>query len=176
MPLKFSCFCLFTNSLIEPSSIEYSSCARHYSKPGAHQQRIVKVKVAQLCPTLCEPTDYIVHVILQARILEWVAFPFSRGFSHPRDQTPHCKWTLYQLSHKGSPQQGTYPPKVLCPPKVYLSTQSLSPVCLFVTSWTVACQAPLSMEFSRQERWSGLRFPSPVPTVFYPLITKCNRN
>ena len=31
----------------------------------------------------------------------------------------------------------------------------------FVTPWTVACQAPLSMEFSRQEYWSGLPFPSP---------------
>ena len=29
------------------------------------------------------------------------------------------------------------------------------------TSWTVACQAPLSMEISRQEYWSGLPFPSP---------------
>ena len=31
--------------------------------------------------------DYTVYVILQARILEWVAFPFSRGSSQPRDQT-----------------------------------------------------------------------------------------
>ena len=37
----------------------------------------------------------------------------------------------------------------------------LSCVRLFVTSWTVACQAPLSMEFSRQKYWSGLLFPSP---------------
>ena len=47
----------------------------------------VKVKVIQSCPTLCDPTDYIVHGILQARILEWVAFPFSRGSSQPRDGT-----------------------------------------------------------------------------------------
>ena len=46
-----------------------------------------KAKVAQLCPTLCAPMDYTVHGILQARILEWVAFPFSRGSSQPRDQT-----------------------------------------------------------------------------------------
>ena len=46
-----------------------------------------KVKVAQLCPTLCDPMDCIVHGVLQARILEWVAFPFSRGSSQPRDQT-----------------------------------------------------------------------------------------
>ena len=47
----------------------------------------VEVKVAQSCPTLCDPMFYTVHGILQARILEWVAFPFSRGFSQPRDQT-----------------------------------------------------------------------------------------
>ena len=48
---------------------------------------MVKVKVAQLCPTLCDPMDYTVHGILQARILEWVAVPFSKGSSQPRDQT-----------------------------------------------------------------------------------------
>ena len=41
----------------------------------------VKVKFAQSCPTLCDPMNYTVHGILQARILEWVAFPFSRGSS-----------------------------------------------------------------------------------------------
>ena len=45
----------------------------------------VKVKVTQLCLTLCDPMDYTVHGILQARILEWVAVPFSRGSSQPRD-------------------------------------------------------------------------------------------
>ena len=47
----------------------------------------VKVKVAQPCLTLYDPMDCIVHGILQARILEWVAFPFSRGSSQPRDRT-----------------------------------------------------------------------------------------
>ena len=42
-----------------------------------------------------------------------------------------------------------------------LCAQLLSCVSLFVTSWTVARQAPLSMEFSRQEYWSGLSFPTP---------------
>ena len=60
-----------------------------------------KVKIAQLCLTLCDPTDYIVHRILQARILEWVTIPFSRGSSRPRDQTRiscvSCtdRWSLY---------------------------------------------------------------------------------
>ena len=47
-----------------------------------------KVKVTQLCRTPCDPMDYTVHGILQARILEWVAIPFSRGSSQPRDRTP----------------------------------------------------------------------------------------
>ena len=41
-------------------------------------QTKVKVKVSQLCLTLCDPMDCIVHGILQARLLEWVASPFSR--------------------------------------------------------------------------------------------------
>ena len=50
------------------------------------------VKIAQSCPTLCDPVDCSlpgssVHGILQARILEWVAISFSRGSSRPGDQT-----------------------------------------------------------------------------------------
>ena len=45
---------------------------------------------AQSCPTLCDPTDYdplgsSIRGILQAGILEWVAIPFARGTSQPRD-------------------------------------------------------------------------------------------
>ena len=52
----------------------------------------VKVKIPQLCPVLCNPMDCSlsgssVHGILQARILEWVASPFSRGSSQPRSRT-----------------------------------------------------------------------------------------
>ena len=71
-------------------------------------------KLVQSSLTLCNPMDYTVHGILQARILEWGAFPFSRGSSQPRDQTQvshiaggfflHCMQILYQLSHKGSPK------------------------------------------------------------------------
>ena len=48
--------------------------------------------LAQSCPTLCDPMDRrppgsSIHGILQARILEWVAIPFSRGSSRPRDRT-----------------------------------------------------------------------------------------
>ena len=70
-------------------------CHKHlgwfYAK-GKHSESIqstlkVKVKVAQSCPTLCDPMDYIVRGILQARILERVPFPFSRGSSQPNDRT-----------------------------------------------------------------------------------------
>ena len=47
----------------------------------------MKVKVAQSCLTLCNPMDYTVPGILQARILERVAIPFSRESSQPRDLT-----------------------------------------------------------------------------------------
>ena len=50
-----------------------------------------QVKVTQSCPTLCDLMVYTVHGTLQARILEWVAFPFSKGSSQPRH------WT--QVSH-----------------------------------------------------------------------------
>ena len=46
-----------------------------------------KGKAAQLCLTLCDPMDYKVHGILPARLLQWVANPFSRGSSQLRDQT-----------------------------------------------------------------------------------------
>ena len=62
-----------------------------WTLPGKPGWGKVKVKVAQSCPTLCNPMDYTVHEILQDRILEWVAFSFSRGSSQPRDwtQVPH---------------------------------------------------------------------------------------
>ena len=53
----------------------------------------VCVLAAQSCPTLCDLIDCSlpassVHEILQARMLEWVAVPFSKGSAQPWDQTP----------------------------------------------------------------------------------------
>ena len=45
----------------------------------------MKVTVAQSCLTLCDTMDYTVHGILQATILDWGAFPFSKGSSQPGD-------------------------------------------------------------------------------------------
>ena len=69
------------------------------------------MSVAQLCPAPCHPTDCgppgsSVRGILQARILEWVAFPFSRGSSRLGTSAGslHCGWIRYHLSYQGSPQ------------------------------------------------------------------------
>ena len=67
----------------------------------------MKVKVAQSCPTLCDPMDYRIHGILQARILKWVAIPFSKEWVFLTQRLNpgllHCR-ILYQLSHQGSPR------------------------------------------------------------------------
>ena len=74
------------------------------------------MNVAQSCLSLCDTMDYIFQGILQARILEWVAFLFSKGSSQPRDQTQvsciagrfftswatrealHSKWVKFKLA------------------------------------------------------------------------------
>ena len=100
---------------------------------------VKKMLVAQLCLTLCDPMECSppgssTHGILQARILEWVATPFSRDIPNP----------------------------VIEPRSPTLKVKSLSRVQLFATPWTEAYQDPPSMGFSRQEYWSGLAFPSPT--------------
>ena len=69
-----------------------------------YEDKEVKVLEAQSCRTLCHPMDCIAHhVILQARILEWVAIPFSRGSAQLRDRTQvSCisRQILYHLSHQ----------------------------------------------------------------------------
>ena len=64
------------------------------------------MKVAKSCLTLCDPMDYTVHGILQARILEWYLFPSPGDLPNPgiKSRSPHCRWILYQLSHRGSPR------------------------------------------------------------------------
>ena len=73
-----------------------------------NQHISVLALVAQSCPTVwdpmdCSPPGSSVHGIIQARILEWVAIPFSRRSSQPRSQTQHWRHSLYHLSHQGSP-------------------------------------------------------------------------
>ena len=78
-----------------------------------HVYACVCAKLLQLYPcglcdhVDCSPSDSSIHGILQARMLEWVAIPFSRGSSRPRDRTRvsyiSCigRWILYLLSHLG---------------------------------------------------------------------------
>ena len=113
----------------------------------------LRVCVSQSCPTLCDPMDCSpphssIHRILQARILEWVAIPFSRESSQTRDQTwVFCigRWILWHLSHQGSPVTGFKQQVCVCMLSCFSRAQ------LFATLWTIALQAPLSMGFSRQE-------------------------
>ena len=66
----------------------------------------VKVKVTQSCPTFCDLMDYADHGILQTRILEWVAFPFSGGSSQSRDwtQVSHIAGGFFTTDPQGKPK------------------------------------------------------------------------
>ena len=83
----------------------------------------MKVKITQSSLKLCVPMDDIAHGILQARILEWVAFPFSRGSSQPRDQT--------QVSHIAG---GFFTSWATMEAQKWKGN-SFSPVCLFANPW-----------------------------------------
>ena len=70
-----------------PINIKESGRDEYKMLGDRQEEEKVKVKVTQSCSTLCDPMDYTVHGILQARMLEWVAFPFSRASSQTRDRT-----------------------------------------------------------------------------------------
>ena len=66
-----------------------------------------EVKVTQSCLALCNPMNYTVHGILQARILEWVSCSLLQGIFPTQGSNPglpHCRRILYQLSHIESPR------------------------------------------------------------------------
>ena len=64
------------------------------------------MKVGQLCPTVCNPMDYTVRGILQARILEWVDLPFSRGLPNPviEPRSPALKVDSLPAEPQGKPK------------------------------------------------------------------------
>ena len=124
-------------------------------------------KVAQSCPTLrphgpwptwlLRPWDFPgkntgvgCHFLLQG------IFP-TQGLN---PGLPHCRQTLYPLSHQGSPMDGIKELLILTELLQVRVLSRLSHFRLFATPWTVAHQAPLSIGFPRQEYWSGL-FASP---------------
>ena len=59
-----------------PANLENAAVSTGLEKVSFHSSP-KEVNETQSCPTLCDPIDYTVHGILQARILEWVTFPFS---------------------------------------------------------------------------------------------------
>ena len=78
-------------------------------KLGCLDKECVHAKSFQLCPILCNPMDCSlpgssVHRILQARILEWVAMPSSRGSSQPRDRNARGKNKLKERLNKKEPE------------------------------------------------------------------------
>ena len=126
---------------------------------------------------------YTAHGILKARILEWVAFPFSRGPSQFREwtQVSHIAAAAKSLqscltlcdpmdgSPPGAPTPGILQARTLEWVAISFSNawrwkvkvKSFSLVWLLATPWTAAYQAPPPMGFSRQEYWSGVPLPSP---------------
>ena len=119
----------------------------------------VKVLIAQLCPTLCNPMDppgSSVYEILQARILDCVAILFSKWSSNPRIKAGSP--TLQTDSLSSEPPRSESEVAQLCPTLCH--------------PWTVAHQAPPFMGFSRQEYWSGFPFPSPARATREALYNK----
>ena len=82
--------------------------------------------VIQLCPTLCDPMAYTVHGILQARILEWVAFPFSRGSSQTCNRT--------QVSHIASRFFTSWATRYVYTVEYY-STREKNEIMPFAATW-----------------------------------------
>ena len=128
--------------------------------PGISSCNEVKVKVAQSCPTLCNPMNYTVHGILQARILTWIAFPFSSRSSRPRNLTRVSCIAGDSLPTEisGKPCNEIY---CKCLGWILKRAYMLSCAGLFATPLDCSLQVPLSMGLFRQDYWSGLPFPSP---------------
>ena len=98
---------------------------------------------SQSCPSLCHLMDCSlpgssVHGILQARILEWIVMPFSRGSSQPRDRTQVSHITGGFFTVWATREEQEYW-------SGFSSVQSFSCVRFFVTPWTAAHQASLSI-------------------------------
>ena len=125
--------------------------------------RKVKVKVTQSYPTLCYPMDYTVHGILQARILEWVAFPFSRGSSQPRDQTQvsciagrfFTNWPIKSMTNLDSILKSK---DITLPAVVRIVKTMAFPIVMYwCESWTIKkAEQMLSNCGAREDSWESL--------------------
>ena len=141
-----------------PAHLEDSAVATGLEKVSFHSNsRESESEIAQSCLTLCDLMDYSlsvssIHGSFQARVLEWIAISFSRGSSRPRKSAFPGSPALQADALLSEPM----------PKNVQLLLLShFSRVRLFATPWTIVYETPPSMEFSKQENWSGLPFPSP---------------
>ena len=161
--------CLVTQlcpTLCNPMDYSLPGSSVHGDSPGkntgvgcyAFLQRIFPLQGSNPGLLNCRQILYCLSCQGSPRILELVAYPFSRGSSQQRNRTGvsciagrfFTSWATRETLvnwHQGSP--------------INYEVKSLSRVQLFATPWTVADQAPQSMGFSRHEYWSGLLFPSP---------------
>ena len=115
-------------NLVKPSIFKniffYNQTVR--VKCDLNGESLTKVKVTQSCLTLCDSMNYTAHGILQARILEWVAFPFSRGSSWPRN------WTRVSCITGGFFTNWT----IREAPDIY-TTFTTYTLCIFITTYTL---------------------------------------
>ena len=98
---------------------------------SASWEALLCVSVTLLCPTLCNPMacgllGSSVHGILQPRILEWIAMPFSRGSFWPRDRTQVC-YTAGGFFTRWAPGEGHW---LLCVPPVLSAATCVSLRCV----------------------------------------------
>ena len=113
------------------------------------------MKVAQSCPTLCDSMYYTVHGTLQARILEWVAFPFPRS-SQPRNRTGvsctaggcFTNWATREALVKTSLKQTA----VVISPQIYHYPP------YFCVSWNVPCRSTWQFKRSNTFKFQELSF------------------
>ena len=91
-----------------PTSVSNVSARAKSLPDGVRYERKVKVNLAHSYLTVCDPMDYTIHVNLQARILEWVAFPSSRDLPTPgiKPRPPTSQLDSLPTELPGKPMRG----------------------------------------------------------------------
>ena len=120
------------------------------------------MKVTQLCLTLCDPMDYTDRGILQARILEWVAFPFSRRSPQLRDQT--------EVSHIAGGFFTSWATKVT----VNIEEASCPRLATHLLLCSLVPNRPLTGTDPWPRCWGPLAYPNSSELVWFPLSINLN--
>ena len=137
------------------------------------------VKVTQSCPTLCNPMDYADHGILQARILELVAFPFSRGSSQLRDRNQvSCMVDFLPAEPQGKPISPYNLGKscfMYFEAFFLIRHMCIKDFCIFLMTWSFYCYTA-SLYVSLSLSWTFTYYPyssSSLPMlILYNLFKK----